>query len=331
MAFHERRFPTQISYGSVGGPGFNTAVNVLQSGADERIPRWATPKHAYDVVNGIKSWDDYAELRRFYLARHGVANGFRFFDWMDHTSKPNGIDAPAFDDVVLGTGDGTTTQFQLRKVYQDGSESRVRIITKPINGETIEGSGFGAADLTFNVLVGVNGSPAANWTVNTTTGVINFDTAPPSGQVVTAGFGFDTPVAFDVSLDAQLPITAESFDNADIDSIALSEYVDPTAVYEDVNMGGAFNHGEVSAEFSISMLQGRAHSWVDNSGTICLLPNEDQVPLGGIVFFLWNDGTTPTSVRYADTVSVVGTVPQNTLRILVLGLDVSLRRTWYMT
>lgn len=332
MAFHERRFPTRISYGSQGGPGFNTFVNVLGSGSDERIPRWATPKHAYNVVNGIKSWDDYAELRRFYLARHGVANGFRFFDWMDHTSAANGTDAPAFDDQVIGVGDGATTQFQLRKTYQDGSESRTRVITKPIHGETIEGSGFGAADLTFNVLIGVNGSAVGSgWSVDTTTGIVTFSVAPSSGHDVTAGFGFDVPVFFGTELDKQLPITADSFDNADIDDIPLEEYSSPTPVYEDVNLGGAYSHGAVTANFGITMLQGRVHVWSDSSGVVCTLPDADQTPLGGPIFYLWNEGISSTSLRWADGTTVVTSVPQDTLITVVLGLDAGGNRTWYVS
>lgn len=333
MAFHERRFPLRISYGTVGGPGFSTGVTVLGSGVEEFVPRWAMAKHAYNVKYGIKSWDDMFDLRRFYQARHGVANGFRFFDWMDHTSASNGRDAPAFDDQVIGTGDGGTTVFQLRKTYQDGSESRARVIKKPIHGETIEGSGFGAADMTFNVLAGVNGSQvteAGNWSVNTATGEITFLVAPPSGQTVTAGFGFDTPARFGIELDRILPMTADDFDNMDIDDIPIVEFTDPSEVYEDVNPGGAKSHGEVSTPFSITMLEGRVHTWNDTAGTSVILPPVASTPLGAAIFYLLNTGASSTGIYYDDGTTLVGTAAQDVLIMVALGLDGSGNRTWYL-
>ncbi|HDR27284.1 DUF2460 domain-containing protein, partial [Rhodovulum sp.] len=45
------------------------------------------------------------------------------------------------------------------------------------------------------------------WSVDTTTGVLNFDTAPASGVAITAGFEFDVPVRFDTdTLDVTLDI-----------------------------------------------------------------------------------------------------------------------------
>lgn len=333
MAIHESRFPIEISYGSAGGPGFKTHVNELGSGQDERNSLWATPKHRFDVVYGIKSWEDMQTLRRFYLARHGVANGFRFFDWMDHTSAPNGTDAPAFDDQVIGIGDGTTTRFQLRKVYAEGNESRTRIITKPIHGETIEGSGFGASDLTFNVLVGVAGSSVASgWSVDVTTGEIVFSVAPGSGQAVTAGFGFDVPCYFGVELDAVLMMTAESFDNADVDTIPLVEFNEPTPVYEDVNLGGAYPHGEVTADFLLTMLQGRVHTMNDSTGVSAFLPDKATTPLGGPIFYIENEGTSNTSLRRSDGDGggLVATLAPDILYEVVLGLDSGGARKWYI-
>jgi uncharacterized protein (TIGR02217 family) len=47
----------------------------------------------------------------------------------------------------------------------------------------------------------------SGWTVDTTTGIVSFTTAPGSGVAVTAGFEFDVPVRFDSdSMDVNLDI-----------------------------------------------------------------------------------------------------------------------------
>ena len=95
---------------------------------------------------------------------------------------------------MFGTGDGATTTFQLVKRYASGSQTWVRTITKPVAG---------------SVIVALNGaSQASGWSVDTTTGVITFTTAPGSGVAITAGFEFDVPVrldtdALDVTLDLE--------------------------------------------------------------------------------------------------------------------------------
>ena len=37
----------------------------------------------------------------------------------------------------------------------------------------------------------------SGWSVETTNGIVTFDTAPASGVLITAGFEFDVPVRFD--------------------------------------------------------------------------------------------------------------------------------------
>ena len=84
MGFHEVRFPTNISYGARGGPSFNTAVIVLDSGAEERIPRWSTPRYKFDASYGIRSFDDLEAVIDFYIAMLGPAYGFRWKHWLHY-------------------------------------------------------------------------------------------------------------------------------------------------------------------------------------------------------------------------------------------------------
>ncbi|TYO91425.1 DUF2460 domain-containing protein [Oceanicella actignis] len=192
MAFHEVRFPVDISRGARGGPERKTQIVELASGDEERNASWANSRRRYDVAYGIRSADDLAAVVAFFEARNGRLYGFRFKDWADYKScLPS--QAPSPTDQVIGTGDGATTSFQLAKVYASGAQSWTRTISKPVAG---------------SVTVALDGvEQAAGWSVDVATGLVTFDAAPPSGAAITAGFEFDVPVRFDTdALDVTLDI-----------------------------------------------------------------------------------------------------------------------------
>ncbi len=123
MAFHEVRFPDNISRGARGGPERRTQIVELASGDEERNASWANSRRRYDVAYGIRRADDLAAVVAFFEARNGRLHGFRFKDWGDHKScLPSGTPSPT--DQTIGTGDGTTTAFQLVKHYASGDEER---------------------------------------------------------------------------------------------------------------------------------------------------------------------------------------------------------------
>ena len=192
MAFHEVRFPDNISRGARGGPERRTQIVELASGDEERNASWANSRRRYDVAYGIRRADDLAAVVAFFEARNGRLHGFRFKDWGDHKScLPSGTPSPT--DQVIGTGDGTTTEFQLVKRYASGAQSWMRAITKPVAG-------------TVRIALGGVEQPSG-WSVDTTTGVVSFGAAPAAGVAITAGFEFDVPVRFDTdALDVTLDL-----------------------------------------------------------------------------------------------------------------------------
>ena len=192
MAFHEVRFPDDISRGARGGPERRTQIVELASGDEERNASWANSRRRYDVAYGIRRADDLAAVVAFFEARNGRLHGFRFKDWADHKSGlPSAPPGPT--DQAIGTGDGITTAFQLVKRYASGSQTWVRAITKPVAG-TVRIALDGAEQL-------------GGWSVDTTTGVVTFATAPAEGVAITAGFAFDVPVRFDTdALDVTLDL-----------------------------------------------------------------------------------------------------------------------------
>ncbi|QYX58021.1 DUF2460 domain-containing protein [Roseovarius sp. SCSIO 43702] len=192
MAFHEVRFPDDISRGARGGPERRTQIVELASGDEERNASWANSRRRYDVAYGIRRADDLTAVVAFFEARNGRLHGFRFKDWGDHKScLPSQTPGPA--DQPIGTGDGATTAFQLVKRYVSGSQTWVRTITKPVAG-------------TVRVTLDDAEQPSG-WSVDTTTGVVTFDSAPAEGAAITAGFAFDVPVRFDTdALDVTLDL-----------------------------------------------------------------------------------------------------------------------------
>jgi len=185
MAFHEIRFPTNLSFGSAGGPERRTEVVTLANGFEERNTPWAHSRRRYDAGVGMRSLDDIETLIAFFEARRGQLHGFRWKDWSDF--KGTAPSKPLhFRDNVIGLGDGETTVFQLAKVYRSGAESYARPISKPVEGSVV--AGLDEAELVYGV----------HFDVDYTTGLISFNDAPDEGVEVSASFEFDVPVRFDI-------------------------------------------------------------------------------------------------------------------------------------
>ncbi len=205
MAFHHVRFPLDIALGARGGPERKTDVVTLAGGGEQRNGRWAHSRRRYNAGYGVKSRADMAAILAFFEERRGRLHGFLWRDGLDFSS---GGPVPGPTDQGLGTGNGTQSQFQLRKRYGTGFDPYWRPITKPMAG---------------SVRVAVNGVEAsAGWTVDATSGVVSFATAPAAGATITAGFLFDVPVRFDTD---RLDIELHGFDGAEVPQIPLVEIV----------------------------------------------------------------------------------------------------------
>lgn len=285
MGFHNVQFPTDISYGSAGGPGYMTEIIEVDGGAEELVARWSLPRRVYDVAYGIKSRTQLAALQTFFVARLGAANGFRYKDWLDFSTAEDGQSAPTNLDAVIGTGDGSTDTFQLVKRYTSGSETRTRALTKIVTGTT---------------LVAVAGvAQLSGWTVNEQTGIITFTTAPASGSI-TAGCEFDVPVRFHGDTDRLLSMSIDDYGNGTARQVNLIEIVGDTAAPEEFYYGGSLTLSPMTANYTLSVADGRAIYVVPATGSLRLiLPDPTTLPLGGPHFFIINGSlTNAVSVRY---------------------------------
>lgn len=176
------RFPEGISYGSTGGPSYNTDVNTSKSGWDNVNENWSMPLHRYNAQNGIQSVEDAETIINFFHVVGGRGKGFRYKDWMDYKTCSTRVN-PSFNNMNIGTGDAVNKIFYFTKTYTLGAVTRVRRIYKPVSG---------------TVTIGVNGVlvSSGTYTIDYTKGIVTFTTPPPAGHAVTWGGEFDVPCRF---------------------------------------------------------------------------------------------------------------------------------------
>lgn len=207
MGFHEVRFPTNLSFGSVGGPERRTEIVTLANGFEERNTPWAHSRRRYDAGVGMQSLDDVEELIAFFEARQGQLCGFRWKDWADFKSS---ISSGAVDylDQVIAIGDGVETVYPLVKVYASGGVEYRRPIVKPVLS-TVR-IGVAGTELTDTV----------HFNVDVATGLVTFDFAPEEGVEISAGFEFDVPVRFDTD---GIQTSVASFQAGDVPNVPVVE------------------------------------------------------------------------------------------------------------
>ncbi len=205
-SFHEILFPLDIALGARGGPERRTEVVALGSNSEKRNARWARSRRRWEAGYGVKTFADLAAIVDFFEERRGRLYGFRWRDRADHSSAPPGR-APAATDQPIGQGDGARKSFQLAKIYGGAFAPYVRDILKPVAG---------------SVRIAVAGAElsAAQFSVDTATGLATLAAAPASGLTVTAGFLFDTPARFDADY---LEIDQSGFEAGEIPKIPILE------------------------------------------------------------------------------------------------------------
>jgi uncharacterized protein (TIGR02217 family) len=127
MSFLESpRFNTEIRYGTVGGPEFNTDLITVTSGAEQRSPNWLESRGQWQVGDDLYTRAETNALIAFFRERRGVAGGFRFKGWPDWKAT---IATGVFFTIV----DSDNT-LQMAKKYVNVSNIAYRNITKPVAG-----------------------------------------------------------------------------------------------------------------------------------------------------------------------------------------------------
>jgi uncharacterized protein (TIGR02217 family) len=207
MAFHEIRFPANLSFGALGGPERRTDIVTLANGHEERNTPWEHSRRRYDAGMGLRSLDDLETLIAFFEARRGPLHAFRWKDWADWKSARPSQATTALDQRI-GVGDAVATAFQLQKRYSSGAADYFRPIRKPVPGTVTV------------ALADVPQVEGVDFTVDATTGTVTFITPPDIGVIVTAGFEFDVPVRFDAD---RIAVSVASFQAGEVPDVPVIE------------------------------------------------------------------------------------------------------------
>jgi uncharacterized protein (TIGR02217 family) len=205
MTVDNARLPTGVESGAVGGPLFKTTILVAASGDEQRIIEWDLARGEWDIGYGIRSLADLQTVNAFFRAVMGRAYSWRFKDWSDYTATTQNF----------GTGDGSTTDFQLTKTYSsfDDTPMLVRSFIRPIKMPRSSG-----------LMIFDNGTPVSGSAYDLESGgIISFDTAPLNTHALTWTGEFDVAVRFDID---KLPISMVDVAGGMIRGIRIVEVLD---------------------------------------------------------------------------------------------------------
>lgn len=171
MAFHAIEIPGCEGFGFTGGPEFSTTISATSGGVESRNADWAVCRHKYSAPFAGITDADYRSIKEVFVICRGRSDSFLYLDPGDHSANVE----------TIGTGDGSTKEYQLVKTASVAGTSTVytRKITKP-----------------KSAIVSVDGV-AKSPTVDMQTGLVTFSTAPGSGKTITWTGEFYVQVRFD--------------------------------------------------------------------------------------------------------------------------------------
>lgn len=269
MAFHNVTLPDGFEYRSISGVGFSTIVQETSSGHEFRVARQAQGRHRFRLSKALQTPAEAAAVKEFALGRRGSLHSFKLKDWSDYTTATDGISAATISDVVIGTGTGSLTTFQLIKVYDSaGAAPYQRTISLPTTG---------------SVLVSLDGVASTAFTVSAD-GEVVMDAAPLAGQIVRAGCAFEVPVRFTASVDEWAQLQADAFQVWSVPTLDCIEVLGEVEQPERWFAGGATDHGSVSTTQTLRLNGGMFHRFNPTADINAYLPPVSRIPGGGQIF-----------------------------------------------
>jgi uncharacterized protein (TIGR02217 family) len=190
MIYTDLIFPECISYGSKGGPTYQTDKVEVYSGAEQRQQRWAFPKHEYSIKMENLPPAEISEIMNIWHVCSGDFASFLFLDPMDHTSS---FDEEGFTntevtatDQAVSTATGGRSSYELSKFYSWESRTKRRYIKYP---------------KLDTLAVAVDGYPITSWTYSYVTGLLTFNAAVNTSATISCTSG-----VFDGFTDGQLAV-----------------------------------------------------------------------------------------------------------------------------
>jgi uncharacterized protein (TIGR02217 family) len=212
MTIPSYRLPEGIERGSRFSPTFQNVIQEAISGNEQRFAQWTKCRGvgdiSYGLLNSTDATGDFRAIAAIYRAHYGSLLPFRFKDWSDYQCT----------DEVFGTGDGSTTQFQLTKTYDP-----LKILT------TVAGTVLYVRDITLlatTPVIKVDGATktvVSDYTISSS-GLVTFTSAPVNTKLCTWTGEFDVPVRF----DGQLSVVMNEGDLVAIGSLPIKEVIGET-------------------------------------------------------------------------------------------------------
>lgn len=181
-------WPTCPTFGFVSEPQRLVKITSREGGYERRDLKWARSLRSYSSVPiGTQSEDEILDILDFWEAMDGMAEGFRFRDWIDYKSCRRG-ETPAATDQPLELSGDSPTSYRLIKNYPTKSGRRIaqREIARPI-GSTI---------MIANEVAAVQTA----WTLDESTGILTID-GGFSGTPTSWGGEFDVWCRFDAQFN----------------------------------------------------------------------------------------------------------------------------------
>ena len=328
MGFHDVEFPRDLSFGTAFGPQHSTGIVEVASGAEQRVQRWTSPRHRYDVAYVLRELNDPAEglarVLTFHRARSGRANSFRFWDAIDYSTNP--LQTPNNDATVNATeldefiGDGATGVFdyQLVKTYTSGLTTVTRNVTKPIQG---------TVKVAYGGTLKVENT---DYTVNYSTGVVTIASNPGNGVDITAGCKFNVPVRFE---DDTLMGVIESYNTGSTaQGIGLVEDLSNVVVQGALPRLGS-SYQTFGSNLALTPQMGEFVRLNPTAGSLSLLlPQHTAYADGGPHWVLQNVSANALACTYSGTtlftLQAAGDATKRDLALLMLGYDSGNVRGW---
>lgn len=170
-----------LTWDRVKTPSFSTSISKAASGREIRVAYMASPMYTFKLVheflrdkmttqNPTTPYNEFRLLAGFFNARQGSFDSFLFDDNTDNSATAQ----------QFGTGDGTTTSFQLGRIVGGGTGGLLEPVMN-INGTpTIYKAGVATTAFTLG-----------------STGVVTFSSAPASGVALSWTGGYYFRVRFE--------------------------------------------------------------------------------------------------------------------------------------
>jgi uncharacterized protein (TIGR02217 family) len=159
VTFLEARISDAIMRGSRGGPTGRRIKSYVPNGRLVQIPQYSRPLQRYDISYGIRTYEDFEEIRNaYYVVMFTPYEGLRVKDWNDYI-------ATLEKTHVVNLGGGA---YQLCRRYSFGGVNFDRVISKPNADAVLRTSGGTALTATIStttgIATGVSGGTPAGWT-----------------------------------------------------------------------------------------------------------------------------------------------------------------------